>query len=236
MPRPDGGTGTYSPGAPPMASGPAWLSRIAPAVQGQLPDWFREFAPPPDPPQRSAVLVLVAGDDDHADILLTERAAHLRAHAAQVSFPGGRVDPGDDGPVGAALREAQEEVGVRPESVQVVGTLPGLYMHGSADAVTPVLGWWREPHPVDVVDPGEVARVVRADVNTLCDPARRFTVGVPGGFQGPGFDVDGLFVWGFTAKLLDVVLQHTGLARPWDPAVERRLPMRLLAAYLGQRD
>lgn len=224
-----------------MAGAPEWLSRVAPTIRADLPPWFAQHPPPPDPPRRSAVLLLfggrheVDGTTQGLDVVLTERSARMRSHAAQVAFPGGHVDPDDDGPIGAAVREAEEEVGVRPDSVEVVDALPPLYLTPSQMAVTPVLAWWSRPHPIGVIDDREVARVVRADVAHLLDPANRFTVTGPGGYRGPGFDVDGLFVWGFTATLLAHVLDVAGLDPGWDDSVHRPLPHRLLAPYLTPR-
>jgi 8-oxo-dGTP pyrophosphatase MutT (NUDIX family) len=162
------------------------------------------------------------------EVVLTERAHDLRSHAAQVSFPGGRIDPTDSGPVDAALRESTEEVGLERGSVTVIDTLPALHLAVSDNAVTPVLGWWHQPHPIGVVDPGEVAQVVRAPVDHLLDPAHRFTAVAPM-LSTPGFDVHGLFVWGFTAMLLDHVFKLAGISRPWDAARERPVPTRLMA-------
>ena len=79
-------------------------------------------------------------------LVLTERAHHMRSHPGQVSFPGGSLDPGEDA-VTAALREAQEETGLDPAGVEVFAILPDLWLPPSNFAVTPVLGWWREPEP-----------------------------------------------------------------------------------------
>lgn len=166
------------------------------------------------------------GEDGGQDVLLTERAHDMRSHPGQVSFPGGGLEPGDDGPVGAALREAQEEVGLDPASVDVVATFPPLFLSPSQFVVTPVLGWWAAPHPVGVVDRREVERVVRVPLAELLDPQRRFTVTHPSGYSGGAFDASALFVWGFTAGLLDGVLAMGGLSVPWDESVSRELPER----------
>ena len=99
----------------------------------------------------------------------------------------------------------------------VLGTLPPLWVPPSSHQVVPVLAWWHAPGPVGVVDPLEVASVLRAPVAQLVDPAHRVGVRYPAGRgSGPGFLVGGLFVWGFTAGLLSWVLDLAGLARPWD--------------------
>lgn len=204
-----------------------------------LPDWFLPLAElpgrvrledlarglvPTGEGRRSAVLMLFGDGPDGPDVLLTQRASTLRSHAGQVSFPGGRLDPGDAGPAEAALREAQEETGVDPAGVVVAGRFPELYLTPSHHLVTPVLGWWREPSPVGVADPAEVARVERVPVAELLDPANRFTIPLRNGWRSPGFAARGLFVWGFTAMLLDRLFALAGWERPWDRARLEELP------------
>ncbi len=158
------------------------------------------------------------------DVVLTQRSTELRSHPGQVAFPGGALDPGDASPEAAALREAAEEIGLEPDGVEVLGTMPELFLPPSAFVVTPVLAWWRRPTPVRPVDRREVARVVRAPLAELLDPANRFTVRHPSGYTGAGFAVQGLFVWGFTAGLLARVLVEAGLERPWDRGRFEPLP------------
>jgi 8-oxo-dGTP pyrophosphatase MutT (NUDIX family) len=137
------------------------------------------------------------------------------------------------GPVAAALRETQEEVGLDPAGVDVVAELPALYLPHSNYVVTPVLGWWAQQSPISIVDHLEVARVLRAPLAELTDPLRRFTITHPNGFVGPAFDVDGLLVWGFTAGLLSKVIELAGLERSWDRHDERPLPAHLIGAREG---
>jgi 8-oxo-dGTP pyrophosphatase MutT (NUDIX family) len=166
----------------------------------------------------------VRGWPDHADVLLLQRASTLRSHAGQVAFPGGATDPEDASTAATALREAMEEVGLRPETVDVLTELPAVYLPPSGFVVTPVLAHWRMPHPVGVVDVGEVAGVERVRIADLVDPANRFTVKHPSGYSGPGFAANNLFVWGFTAGLLDRLLRLAGWEKPWNRDVFRSLP------------
>ncbi len=175
-------------------------------------------------PRHAAVLVLVgphrpvaaAPGTPAGDVLLTERATGLRNHAGQVSFPGGGREVGDADDAATALREAEEEVGLDPAGVEVLGELPPVWLPPSQRQVTAVVAWWRRPHPLLRLDEREVARVARAPVAELVDPARRVGVVHPGGGSGAGFLVADMFVWGFTAGLLAWLLDLADLARPWD--------------------
>lgn len=166
------------------------------------------------------------------DVLLLSRATTLRSHPGQVAFPGGRIDQGDAGPVAAALREAQEETGLDPTGVDVLGTLHNVPILHSEHLVTPVLGWWRHPSPVGVVDEAESAAVFRAPVADLLDPANRGSTVVRRDgqvFRSPGFLVRGEqgehLVWGFTGLILDALFDRLGWTEPWDATHE--LPLAL---------
>jgi 8-oxo-dGTP pyrophosphatase MutT (NUDIX family) len=205
---------------------PFWLKPLINAVGTVEAEDLSRFTPPADGSGRhSAVLILLAGDDlETADVLLLQRAATLRSHAGQVAFPGGATDPEDASSIATALREAEEEVGLKPETVDVLAELPALYLPPSGFVVTPVLAYWHDPHDVGVVDAAEVAGVQRVQVADLVDPENRFTVKHSSGFVGPGFAAGGLFVWGFTAGLLDRLLRLAGWEHPWNRDAVRPLP------------
>lgn len=195
---------------------PDWLQTLAEALPQVRPEQLSRFLPPPEGGRRSAVLVLFGAGPRGPDLLFIERAATLRSHAGQPAFPGGAQDATDDGPVAAALREAQEEVGLDPAGVVVLGTLPDLWLPPSGFVVTPVVAWWRDPQQVGVVDHREVAAVARVPIAELVDPVNRLSVSHPNGWLGPAFDVGDMRIWGFTAGLTDRLLELGGWAVPWD--------------------
>jgi 8-oxo-dGTP pyrophosphatase MutT (NUDIX family) len=195
--------------------------------------------PPAGGGRRSAVLVLFGEGPDGPDLLFIERARALRSHAGQPSFPGGALDPEDgdpdgEGPVRAALREAEEETGLDPSGVAVFGRLPDLYIPVSDFVVTPVLGWWRRETPVAPVDPAEVAAVFRASVTELTDPGNRATLQHPSGFTGPAFLIGDHLIWGFTAGVTDRLLHYCGWEKPWDTS--RRISLSEQSAGLAMRE
>jgi len=195
---------------------PDWLQPLLSAVKVVSVHDLTRFAPPADATKHSAVLILFGEGVDGRDVLLIERAHDMRSHAGQPAFPGGGVDNVDQGPVNAALREANEETGLDPSGVEVLATLPELWVPPSGFVVTPVLAWWRVPSPVSVVDTAEVASVHRVPISELTDPANRFRVQHPSGYVGPAFGVRDLVVWGFTGGLLDRLIYLGGWERPWD--------------------
>ncbi len=136
-------------------------------------------------------------------VLLTKRTAHLRRHSGQVSFPGGRIDAGDPSAEAAALREAQEEVGIDPGQVEILGRLPD-FVTGTGFRITPVLALLA-PGVAVAASPHEVAEIFRLDLAVLLDPAapRRRQVTMGGEpremwfWPHPRHDI-----WGATAAIL----------------------------------
>ena len=213
---------------------PEWLRPLKEGADSITVHDLTAFLPPGDAePRRGAVLMLFGEGESGPDVLLTERAHHMRSHPGQVSFPGGSIDAGES-VVEAALREAREETGLDEAGVEVFAQLPELWLPPSNFAVTPVLAWWREPTPVSVVDPDEVHAVFREPISELLDPAHRLSVRHPSGWVGPGFvigeDKD-VILWGFTAGIISRLFDYVGWSVAWDRSRVRDLP-----AYMLQGD
>jgi 8-oxo-dGTP pyrophosphatase MutT (NUDIX family) len=196
---------------------PKWWEPLARrAVVARRSD-FSRWPTPPVGGRRSAVLVLLGEQPGSGpDLLVLKRAATLRNHAGQPAFPGGASDPEDVDAAATAFREATEEVGLDAASATVVATLPRLWIPVSGYVVTPVLAWWHAPHPVAPVDQAEVASVHRLPIAELVDPANRVRLRHPTGFIGAAFQLRGLLIWGFTAGVINTLLELGGWAQPWD--------------------
>lgn len=161
------------------------------------------------------------------DVLLTRRADHMRHHPGQIAFPGGGEEPEDLGdPVLAALREAQEETGLDPAGIEVLGTLPPVNVTVSNNLVTPVVGWWQHPSHI-AADHSESVEVFRAPVAELLDPRNRGTSYIRRGshvHRGAAFQLhprfDSRIVWGFSGMVLAKLFDELGWATPWDASRE----------------
>ncbi|WP_174185334.1 NUDIX hydrolase [Nocardia barduliensis] len=224
---------------------PAWLARSAePAVDSAdtltRARALRRVLTATSKPRQAAVLVLFGGSPEadpdapgglpaDAEVLLTQRASTMRQHRGQVAFPGGAVDPEDDGPIDTALREACEETGLDRSGVEPFAVLPKLFVPPSRFDVTPVIAYWRTPGEVRVVDESETERVVRVPLAQLLDPANRFLVRSTLGYQSPAFQVDGMLVWGLTGGILAGISKASGWDREWDHEDVRDLETALAA-------
>ena len=133
---------------------PAWVDALTP-----LSASAGNAAPGPGGLRAAAVLVLLTDGADGPQALLTVRSADLADYPEQLVFPGGATEPGDRGPVETALREAEEEVGLDPANVCVIGTLPAFLLVESGFAVTPVVAWTEQPRFVHGPNPAEVLNI-----------------------------------------------------------------------------
>lgn len=150
----------------------------------------------------AAVLVPVV-DRPEPTVILTLRPETMRKHPGQISFPGGRIDPGDAGPVDAALREAEEEIGLPRDAVEVIGTAD-LYRTVTGFEVTPVIGIL--PPGLDLAPhPGEVAAMFEAPLRYLLDPARQQVRSAEWRGRARRYyeiDYEGRRIWGATAAMI----------------------------------
>jgi len=214
---------------PGAVAAPDWLRPLVHnATSVRLPGPLAGNAAATTDSRSSAVLILFSdgtgtGGTGKPDVLITARADTLRAHAGQPAFPGGRAEPGED-PIATALREANEETGLDPSSVTPLLQLHELYLGHSDYRVVPVVGYWSTPGRVWAADPAETAAVARVPIAQLVDPSRRGRVRLSQGLVAPAFEVGDLIVWGFTALLLDAVLELGGWNRPWLPGRDLVLP------------
>ncbi|MFC4624895.1 CoA pyrophosphatase [Daeguia caeni] len=156
------------------------------------------------PMREAAVLIGVVDRGEEATVLLTQRTAHLRQHSGQISFPGGSIDPEDGSAENAALREADEEIGLAQDRADIVGYLP-RYLTGSGFSITPILAVVRtpvelKPNPVEVADIFEVplsflmnpANHIRAS-RVLENGQKRYFYAMP--YQER-------YIWGITAGII----------------------------------
>jgi len=157
----------------------------------------------PDVPLAAAAVLVAIVDRPVPTIILTLRTEGLRRHAGQVAFPGGRVDPGDASAIHAALREAEEEIGLNPAAIDLVG-IAGRYTTITGFDVTPVIGVV-PPGLALVPDPAEVAAIFEAPLDHLFDPAHQALRTVEWrGAERHYYEIDwqGRRIWGATAAML----------------------------------
>ena len=155
------------------------------------------------PVTHAAVLVPLVHRADSVNVLLTQRTAHLYDHPSQISFPGGRVEGGDENRIETALREAQEEIGLVRDRVEIIGMLPD-YEIPSGFRISPVVGWIEPPFELKL-DPFEVTEAFEAPLSFFLDPANHQRRSYH--FNGRHRDYlampyEGRYIWGATAGML----------------------------------
>jgi len=156
----------------------------------------------------ASVLFPIILRDTGPSVLLTQRTEQLKDHPGQVSFPGGRVEPEDSSPAHTALREAQEEIGLAPEHVEIVGYLPE-YRTGTGFRITPVVAFVRPPFDL-LADSGEVAEVFEVPLSFLMNPENHQQRLIHNrGRLRPYFAMPygNYFIWGATAGMIVALYQ-----------------------------
>ena len=200
---------------PERRSGPGELGpeivrrRLARALEVPAPSgWLNgddgsETPPTPRPRVPAAVLIGLVPRASGASVLLTQRTAHLRDHAGQISFPGGRIEPTDPDAASAALREAAEEIGLAAERVTLLGNLRP-YDTGTGFRIHPVVGWV-DPPPAFELDAFEVAELFELPLAFALEPANhRREAGERGGRRRQFYVLpfENRYIWGATAAIL----------------------------------
>jgi 8-oxo-dGTP pyrophosphatase MutT (NUDIX family) len=157
------------------------------------------------PPKESAVLMLLFPKGHQLQTLFIERPANQGTHSGQLAYPGGRLEEGEDH-LTAALRESQEEVGLDPNRVEILGSLSPLYIPPSHFVVQPYVGFLVEEYPWKI-NPHEVVRVLPFSIEKLMTPDSLITQSVPiqqGGrsIEVQGYAIENRFMWGATAMIV----------------------------------
>lgn len=201
------------------------LETLRVAMSAPQPRAALDFDRSPRGSGQAAVLALLSRVEDPT-LVLCKRAATMRSHAGQYALPGGRVDPGEN-MVQAALREANEEVGLSAKGVEILGELPAMWVPKSNYDVTAVVATWPGGE-LAAVDAAETEEVVQFRVSELADSGARITARHPSGFLGPAFRLGGAFIWGLTAHLIDWVLELGGWTKPWDGQRVVPIPVQYL--------
>jgi len=171
--------------------------------EGARGDHVLSGGKPPESLTPAAVLVALAERAEGLSVLLTQRTPHLAHHPDQISLPGGRVDPGDTDAVAAALREAEEEIGLPASHVEVIGRLD-TYITGTGFEITPVVGLARVPF-LERLDPFEVAELFEVPLSFIVDPAnhQRHTRELRGRMRSYYvLPYENRYIWGATAAML----------------------------------
>lgn len=206
-------------------STPIWFSSFEENLKSATHEQFSRFKFPENLERQAAVLILFGPNQGDSNLLIIKRAAHLYDHPGQPAFPGGHVEEQDESIVATALREANEEIGLDPNTVRIVSELPKLWLPPSKVAVTPIVGWWEEPHELANIDQNEVESVHLVPVKDLVNPLNRVTVKTRTGFLGPAFNVQNLVVWGFTGGLVSALLDIAGISQEWNRDVHQHIDL-----------
>jgi 8-oxo-dGTP pyrophosphatase MutT (NUDIX family) len=172
--------------------------------------------PEPDPGERLAAVLALLIEEPEPALLFTERAATLRRHPGEVSFPGGLTEPHDDGLVATALRETHEEIGLDPSLPEVLGALPPIHTFVSGVLVTPFVAVVRRV-PELRESRAEIARVLTVPTTVLAGIEEERELRRDGGrvWRGWWYETGDATIWGATGFMLHAFLDHAKERAPW---------------------
>ena len=184
----------------PLPGASAHETMRAVPVSGVMPRFEHKLPPRPG----SVLILLYPGDDGEPLFPLIKRNDYSGAHSGQVSFPGGKAEPGESY-IETALREAQEEIGIEPDKVRIIGRLSEFFVIPSNFQIVPVIGAI-DRRPEFLADPREVSRILEARLMSIVPESgiRQKEILAAGQFRmnAPHFEIDGEIVWGATAMIL----------------------------------
>jgi 8-oxo-dGTP pyrophosphatase MutT (NUDIX family) len=200
------------------------IARISAGLIGPLPGWEaqQQMINYPRPAsldlgvlaanaRKGAVLALIYPRDSQLHIVLTLRHVYRGTHSGQVSFPGGKLEPGDSSPWHAALREAEEEIGIKGSDVRNLGQLTQVYIPPSRFLVTPFLGFLNYT-PNFKADPYEVNKIIEVPLSDFLRDEKRsekmlFVEALGSEMKVKYFDIAGETIWGATAMMLSEIAE-----------------------------
>ena len=201
------------------------LEQLSARLRGEIPGWTppgwsaqqrmatdvhrRARLRPRADARRAAVLMLLYPRAEQLYLPMIVRPIYAGVHSGQIALPGGKVEPQDASLVATALRETEEEIGVRVPEAQVLGELSELYIPPSNFIVTPVLAY-TEVQPTYQPDPTEVAKVLDLPLSAFTKPINQSTVSVKAmkdvTLEAPCYVIDGRVIWGATAMMMSELL------------------------------
>lgn len=156
-------------------------------------------------PKKSAVLLLLYPGKKGIRLILTRRSSEMKHHAGQISFPGGRCERNElSNPVVTALREANEEIGLQPDIIEIVGRLSEVYVEVSNFSVSPFVGW-TNTKPTFSINKNEVDELIDIELSAFLDSSNRSKIQVDtniGLINAPCYQINGYTIWGATSMMI----------------------------------
>lgn len=176
------------------------------------------------PMRESAVLILFSDVGNGLEVLLTRRSPKMRYHPGQIAFPGGGMEEQDKNHIATALRETEEEIGLNPKFIEVLGTLPKVHVTASNNLVTPIVGWYDPKLTINLLaDFTETLEILHVPLSKLIEPVNRgISVKTVSNktYYSNAFklneDFGNYIIWGFTSIVLSDMIEQLGISEIWN--------------------